>query len=164
MHFEIEHRFDAPIDEVAAAILDEDFQAGLGDVVSTLEAREVLSQEEAPDGTVVRRARCVLGVDLGAAKRFIGDAEPAWVETATWDPAAHTWTWVVEPEIAAEILSSNGSIELVDEGDKTLRRVTGDVKVRVPLYGGRVEKMIVENMTAAYEAEADHLQGWLGRA
>ena len=159
MDFLFEHRFDAPRKEVAEALLDEGYQASL-DGMEPLEKRDVLKQGES-GGKVVRLTRCVLGTDLGAAKRFLGDAEPAWVEEAVWDDAAQTWTWVIKPEIHADILSSEGKTELVDEGDKTLRRVSGWVKIRVPLYGGRIENTIVRGLEEAYDNEAHRLRDWL---
>ena len=159
MEFLFEHRFDAPVKEVAEAVLDEGFQASL-DGMEPLKKREVLEQTER-GGRVVRRSRCVLGTDLGGAKKFLGDAEPAWVEEAVWDEAHQRWDWVIQPEVAADILSSEGKTELIDEGHVTLRRVSGFVKIRIPLYGGRVERVIVRGLEEAYENEADKLREWL---
>jgi Protein of unknown function (DUF2505) len=159
--FLFEHRFDAPLKEVAEAILDEGFQESL-DGMEPLKKREVLEQTE-KGGKVVRRSRCVLGTDLGGAKKFLGNAEPAWVEEAVWNEATQKWTWVIKPEVAADILSSEGVTELIDEGEETLRRVTGFVKIRIPLYGGRVENVIVKGLQEAYENEADRLRKWLDR-
>lgn len=159
MDFLFEHRFDASLKEVAEALLDEDYQASL-DGMKPLKKRDVLEQWESGN-KVIRRSRCVLGTDLGGAKKFLGDAEPAWVEEAVWDEPRQTWDWVIKPEVAADILSSEGKTELIDEGDETLRRVSGFVKIRIPLYGGRVEKVIVQGLEEAYDNEADRLRKWL---
>jgi hypothetical protein len=159
--FSFDHRFDATPDEVAETLLDEDYQASL-DGIRPLKKRQVLEQVEKGDGVVVRRTRCVLGTDLGAAKRFLGDNEPAWVEEATWDPDRQRWEWVIHPEVAADLLSSAGSIELRQDGEGTVRRVTGVVKVKVPLYGGKVEGVIVSGLEEAYDEEATRLAKWLG--
>ena len=88
LRFTVTHSFAEPPDAVAEAILDEDYQHSLEDVES-VETRELLSQEERRDGTVVRRTRCVLDLQItGVAKSFIGDGDPAWVEEAVWDPGA----------------------------------------------------------------------------
>jgi hypothetical protein len=39
--------------------------------------------------------------------------------------------------------------------------VVGDVKVRVPVVGGRVEERIVEGLEHAYDEEAKALRGHL---
>ncbi len=161
--FELRHHIKAPVQEVAAALLDEDFQTSLADV-GALKEREVLEQSVGRDGSVLRRTRCVLGRDLGAARRFLGDAEPAWVEEARWSPERLTWSWRILPEVAAELLAASGSTVLDQDGEETLRLVTGTVKVRVPLYGSRVEAVIVRGLEEAYSEEAERLQSWLAEA
>jgi Protein of unknown function (DUF2505) len=158
--FELRHHIDAGVDEVASALLDPDFQASLADV-GGLKSREVLEQKKEGGGKVVRRVRCVLGRDLGPAKRFLGNAEPAWVEEAHWSPDELTWSWRILPEVAAELLAASGTTLLRATGDTTERVVAGTVKVKVPLYGSRVEGVIVRNLEEAYSEEADRLQSWL---
>lgn len=163
MDFEISHSFAHVVDEVAATMLDERYQQSLSDVES-LKAREVLSQEECDDGTVKRRVRCVLDIHItGAAKSFIGTSEPAWVEESIWYPDRNQWEWVVIPEAAENLLDAQGYISLKDESGKTARIVHGTVKVKVPLYGGKVEGWIVDGLEHAYAEEAERLQAWLQR-
>jgi hypothetical protein len=159
--FEISHAFPASPAELAAVLLDAAFQDSLAEVSNALSAREVLSQEERDDGTVVRRVRCVLGIDLGAAKTFIGDGEPAWVEEALWNPAAMTWTWVIDPEVGGQLLSASGTVVLSGDTTESSRTVRGEVRVKVPIYGGRVEQLIVDHLTRAYDEEALRIERWL---
>jgi hypothetical protein len=161
--FAISHVFAAGPDDVARALLDEDYQRSL-EGVGPLRERSLLSQTSDSDGTVERRVRCVLQIELGGvARTFIGNGEPAWVEHATWDPQAMRWTWTIHPEVAADLLSADGTIELQPSGEGTARVVTGDVAVKVPLYGGKVEGWIVDGLTKAYDEEAERLAAWLAR-
>jgi hypothetical protein len=161
LRFTVSHSFPYSPEAVADAILDEDYQHSLEDVES-VEHRELLSQEEGPDGTVVRRTRCVLDIQItGVAKSFIGDGDPAWVEEATWHPDRMEWTWVVIPEIGEGLLDAKGTIALREDGNGTERVIEGDVKVRVPLYGGKVEGWIVDGIEQGYSEEADRLAEWL---
>ncbi len=162
MDFEIEHAVSGKPEHVAEVLLDPDYQASLGDHLGPLSHRQVLEQTEFEDGRVVRHIRCVLDIDIhGPAKRLIGDGDPAWVEEAIWYPGKHIWEWKILPEVAKELLSSSGTIELHARGAKTLRVVTGHVTVRVPLYGGKVEGWIVDGLEKAYTDEAAHLEAWL---
>ncbi|MGH2807963.1 MAG: DUF2505 domain-containing protein [Actinomycetota bacterium] len=164
MRFEVVHTFAYDPDKVADAILDEDYQHSLEDVES-VEHRELLSQEERPDGTVVRRTRCVLDIHItGVAKSFIGDGDPAWVEEATWHPQRMEWAWIVIPEIGVGLLDAKGTIALRANGNGTARVIEGDVKVRVPLYGGKVEGWIVDGIEQGYAEEAERLEEWLKRS
>lgn len=161
MDFQIEHHLDAPPDAVAGVLLDEGFQASLEDLEGLAE-RRVLSQTVA-DGRVERRTRYVLDIRIGGpARAFLGDADPAWIEVAHWEPARLTWEWTIEPEVAGDLLDASGETVLVGESGSTARRVLGRVTVKVPLYGSRVERWIVEGLERAYEEEALRLRRWLG--
>ena len=161
MDFEITHSFDASADEVAAAMLDEDYQNSLSDV-GRLKERELLTQTKTKGGKVTRRVRCVLGLNVsGPAKKFLGDGDPAWVEASTWNAKDMRWDFVIQPEVAAELLDADGAIEIEPDGDKTVRTIRGRVKVKVPFYGSRVEGWIVKAMSDAYDEEAERLEAWL---
>lgn len=163
MNFEFSHAIPAGVDEVAAALLDVDYQNSLTGM-GRLSERTVLDQYEMDDGRVRRRVRCVLEIDVsGPARRFLGDADPAWVEDALWFPDKRLWEWRIIPEVAAELLVSNGHILLQESTDGSDRVVAGKVQVRVPLYGGKVEGFIVEGLRRAYDEEALQLAAWLDR-
>lgn len=161
--FEISHAFDAPPERIAEVLLDEEFQRSLSDI-GALAGREVLEQKEHPDGSVDRRIRCVLDIEIsGAAKRFLGDGPPAWIEEASWDPDAMEWEWTIHPEVAADLLTAKGTISIDEDGHAGMRIVSGLVKVSVPLYGSKVEGWILSGLEAAYDDEADRLAEWLER-
>lgn len=163
MDFSLEHSFDAPAGSLAEALLDRKFQDSLGPV-GHLRERKVLSQKKTPAGGVVRRTRCVLGIDVsGPARKLMGDGDPAWVEEATWDPAGSRWDWVIHPDIAEHLLTAAGTIEVTGDDSTSTRRVKGRIKVHVPFYGGRVESWIRDGIEAAYEEEAARLAEWLAR-
>ena len=163
MDFSLEHSFAAPVDSLAEALLDRSFQDSLADVGS-LSERTVLSQETFSGGRVVRRTRCVLGIDVsGPARKLMGDGDPAWVEEATWDPDSARWEWVIHPEVAANLLTASGAVELFGDDHRATRRVRGQIKVHVPFYGGRVESWIRDGIEAAYDEEAARLADWLAR-
>jgi len=146
--------------EVARAILDEDFQRSL-DTLGRLR-RELLEQSTQPDGRVLRRTRCVLDIELpGAAKAFIGEGDPAWVESAAWSDEELTWSFTIDPEMAEELLEAGGTIQLSANEKGTLRRIEGRIKVGVPFYGGKVEGWIVKGLTDAYHEEAERLRAWM---
>jgi Protein of unknown function (DUF2505) len=158
--FELRHRFDAPIEDVTKTILDRDYQESL-DPIGPLKSRTLISQVE-EGGIVVRKVRCVLNLEFaGPAKAILGSADPAWIEESTWFPQEMAWRWKVIPEVVANILSANGALQLIEEGEATSRLVSGDVRVRVPFVGKAVERSIVEGVTKVYDEEAERLTHWL---
>jgi Protein of unknown function (DUF2505) len=159
--FRIEHTFDADPDVVAGVLLDEDYQASL-DGLGPLSERKVLEQSGLKDGQVRRRVRCVLDIDVsGTARKFIGNADPAWIEHAIWNPGERRWDWTIEPLAADDLLKASGRIELGPSEAGTLRTVLGEVKVSVPIVGGKVEGWIVDGLERAYDEEARVLGKWL---
>ncbi len=113
---------------------------------------------------MLRRIRCVLDLQAsGAAKRFLGDQKPAWIEEATWDPKSSRWDWTIHPEVARDLLKASGQIAVHAAGRGATRTVSGRVKVAVPLYGSKVEGWIVSGLEDAYEEEAERLTRWLER-
>ena len=143
-------------------MLDEHYQRSLKTLGKL--RRELLDQGARADGEVIRRTKCVLDIEIsGVAKKFIGEGDPAWVERATWNEETMEWTFTIDPEIARELLEADGTIRLSDDGGGTLRTVEGQVKVKAPFYGGKVEGWIVNGLTDAYDEEAERLRAWLER-
>ncbi|GAA3512324.1 DUF2505 domain-containing protein [Dietzia aurantiaca] len=54
-----------------------------------------------------------------------------------------------------------GSGETVAEGDSALESLSGQVKVTVPLLGGKLEKLVVQHLDRLFAEEYAHLNGWL---
>lgn len=161
MRFEISHLFDVEPEALAEALLDEDFQESLSDI-GALAERTVILQEKRKDSTILRHTRCVLDINVGgAAKKFLGDEPPAWIEEAVWHPKPMRWDWTIRPQVAGELLKAKGKIHIEDDDEGAARTVTGDVKVSVPLYGSKVEGWIVAGLEAAYDEEAERIVEWL---
>lgn len=154
------HTFTMPPDRLAATLLDLGFQESLSDI-GALKERRVLSQESSGDG-LLRRVRCVLDVQLnGVARSLLGDGDPAWVEVAAWAPASQKWTWHVDPEVGENLLEARGTTSIAPGADGGSEKVIeADVRVKVPLYGGKVEGWIAEGLRRAYDEEADRLSRW----
>ena len=163
MRFEISHSFEAEPRAVGELMVDPAFQETLSDI-GDLHDRHVLDQTEASDGSIARNVRCILSLHIsGMAKSMLGDSDPAWVQEEHWDPSLTHCDWIIHPEVAADLLSASGTIDISGEGGKATRIVTGEVKVRVPLYGGKVEGWIVQGVTKAYDEEAERVAAWLER-
>lgn len=160
MDFTIEHVFlELAPAAVASTFADAEFQRSLRDL-PPLRDRHLLDQQEQPEGGVFRRLRCVLDIDLGRARAFVGDGDPAWIEEWRSNDLRDRWTWEIFPEMGGDLLASAGSMEIVGGQRGTVRRISGHVKVRVPLYGGKVERWIVDGLERAYDEEADRLRLW----
>jgi hypothetical protein len=109
------------------------------------------------------RLRYVLSVELPSqASRFIDPDDVAWVEETTWQLKERTAAVRFLPEQAAGLMKASASADLTTEGADTLRQVTGDLRVRIPLVGGKVEHAIVDGIGGHLEEEADAVADRLG--
>jgi hypothetical protein len=163
MRFEVSHPFDASPDDVARAMLEPAFQDEITDI-GHLHDREVLALEDLAGGGYKRSVRCVLALEVsGIARSMLGDSDPAWVQEENWNEELTHCEWTIHPEVAADLLSASGTIDIEGSDGKATRTVTGEVKVRVPLYGGKVEGWIVNGVSEAYDEEAQRLTAWLER-
>ena len=152
MRFTAEQRFPgASPDEVMAAFADphlyDDYPAG-----DRLASPEVVGH--VVDGDVVElQLRYRFTGDLSSAVRAVVDpARLSWVERTRHDLAAHTASFALHPDHYADRLRCTGSVRVVAEGAGSRRIVEGDLKVKVTLVGGTVERTLVADLQ-------DHLRG-----
>lgn len=161
MKFGFEQRWTAPADDVLEVYLDAEFWSGLEGLTKT-SPPEVLGVDRTGDRAVVR-LRYRLCVDLPSeATRFIDPEDVAWVEETTWDLRRRSADVRFLPVQASALMRAGASAALVQEGSDTAREVRGEVKVRIPLLGGRVEHAVVEGVGEHLEEEADAVAHRLG--
>jgi uncharacterized protein DUF2505 len=163
MRFSLEHRFDAPVDVVVKIANSEDFQAAL-EVLPNLGERRVTEVTQEPDGTIHRVTRYKLGAQLPAPVVAVLGQTATWDEVADFDPQANRWTFEIRPHVLKGRLQCRGSYAFAsDDNGTTTRTVDVDLKVKVPLVGGRAEREIKKGLVETMEAEAkllaEHLEG-----
>ncbi|MGH9025980.1 MAG: DUF2505 family protein [Acidimicrobiia bacterium] len=156
MDFELRDRVAAPLDDVEAALLSPDFFARLGDLPN-IAAPELLDQQE--DGTaVVRRVRYrFTGEVSGAVRRVVDPDKLSWVDECRYDRAAHRATHRILPDQYEKLLRCNYEEILEADGSECVRGAIGELAVKVPLVGGRVERAIVDGLRERASAEAEVL-------
>jgi len=160
MNFRIEQRIPAPLKAVEGALLDRDFIAATA-TLPKLGEPELLEQQR--DGERVRqRVRYRFTAQLSSAvTRVIDPAKLTWIDDARFDLTSHTARHRILPDNYADRLHASYDVTLEPLGDSTRRVATGELKVRVPLVGGRVERAIVSGLEEHAAAEADLLGWWV---
>lgn len=160
MRFHIEQSIDAPMEAVEAAYTDPAFVIVL-DRLPKLGHPELLDQQV--DGDIVhQRIRFAFAGDLSpAVTRVIDPAKLTWVEVATLDHRLHRGEHRIEPDNYANRLECHYATQLYDDDGTTRRVADGELIVRFPLVGGRVERAIVAGMEEHAALEAAALTDWL---
>lgn len=161
MRFEVTQVVEAEPEAVAAAFVDPDWYLALAELPK-LGAPDVLLIEEEGD-LVLSEVRYRFTGDLNPAVRAAVDPDRlTWVERAQHDLEALRSTFVLLPDHYAARFSCRGETHVTGDGGRTERVVSGELKVRMPLVGGQVERAILSGLREHLEAEAELLASWLG--
>jgi len=162
MELRATHRFDAPAHAVATASTDPDFYAALE--LPDVETPEILAHE-ATDVSVMLRVRLrFTGALDPVARRVIGAERISWVQELRLDLPTRRGELTVVPDVQQDRIDLKAQVELIeDSATATTRRIAGDLKVRIPLVGGRAERSLVPGIERRLDAEAEALRDWLER-
>lgn len=163
MHFTLEHRFEAPVDVVERASNADDYQERLSDLPN-LGERKVTKLDRHADGSIDRTTHYKLGSQLPAPVVAVIGPAATWDEVATFDPAAHRWSFEIRPHVLGGRIDCTGQYTFLPHGEATLRVVEVDLKVKVPLVGGRVEREIGKGLKETMDAEALVLAEYLAES
>ena len=161
MRFRIEQRFTSPIDDVEAAFIDPDFIQSL-DALPKLGKPALVKQVDAPPLFHQWVAYRFTGDVNSAVRRVVDPKRLTWTEESTLDRRTHVTTWRIVPDHYGGMLRCNATSRLDDDGaGGTIRTTEGEMKVSVPLVGGKVERAIVSGLEEHAELEAKVLDDWV---
>jgi hypothetical protein len=161
VNFEIVQEIAAPADAVDAALVDPAFLVRMVELPK-LGRAEVVEQRR--DGDVVDQdVRYLFEAQLSSAVTRVVDPELlTWVERSRCDLAAHRTTCTVIPDHYGGMLSARYDAVITEAGSRTRRVLTGEMRVRMPLVGGKVERAIVSGLEENAAAQVHLLQEFLG--
>ncbi len=161
VRFSIEQRFTSPLHKVLGAYTDQALYPALTGF-SKVGTPEVVSRTASGDR-----------VELRLRLRFIGDLSPAvtavvdpgklsWVQHEVYDLDEGTATVTFEPDNYADRFTCTGGYTFEDDGaGGTIRRASGDLKIRVLLVGGQAEKAMVMGLTEHFAEEQPKVDAWI---
>lgn len=159
MKFRHELRYDAPPDQVFDMLADPAFRQ------AACEAQDVISAdvrlERDGEGFTLVIDMLQRTDDLpGFARTFAGDSTQA-VQRETW---TSTQGGDLEIEAPGKPTKMVGTIRLQPTGSGTTEVVELDIKVRVPIIGGKLEKLMGDKVQRGMDLEHEVGRDWLGRA
>ena len=163
MRFEISQAFAHPPREFDEAYTDPDLYPTLVGLPN-LGDMQVLDHQRDGDAARMRIHVRFVREFSPAVAAAIDPSKLSWVQESTHDLAAGTTSFRFLPDNYADRFSASGRTRIVARGDGSVRTLTGEVKVRAPLVGGRVEKAIVEGLEEYLVAEAALVDRFLDRS
>jgi len=148
MKFRHELTYDASPAEVFAMLADPVFrEAGCaeGEAVS---AEVTVEKKGKGFSLTIDRVQRTDGLPA-FARTFAGDTTRA-IQREEWADARRGTLDIEAPGKPSEV---KGTITLEPDGDATREVIELDLKIKVPLIGGKLEKVLAEQVTAGIEAE-----------
>lgn len=158
MRVRFEHLIPAPVEKVIAAYRDPDFYVKKSLNSGALSV-EIIEREEFQDGRVRLKARATEPSRVPAFLRKSDVDE--YVDENILDPNARVLTWRITPKMGADKVFLSGRVEFVPEGPKTRVVYHTELEVRIPLVGGKAEKMGLADTEKECARQAEFLTRWL---
>jgi len=163
VRFNVEQCLTAPVERVEAALVDATWYQAVTASTSVW-APELLDVEELGGAKMGLQVRYRFRGKLNAAaSRVVDPSRLTWVEVSTLDRELHAIELRVVPDHYGDLLRFTGSVVLRPDGDSTGRTLDGEVKVRVPLVGGRVEGAVVSGLREHAEVEEQVFGAFVAR-
>ena len=158
MKFRHELRYDAWPVEVFEMLADPAFREAVCEAMDVISADVQLDRDGDGVGFTLVIDQLQKTDDLpGFARTFAGDSTQA--------IQRETWTSATEGSLAIEApgkpTSISGTIRLEADGAGTKEIVELEIKVKVPLIGGKLEKLMAEKVQSGMDAERQVGQTWL---
>ena len=90
-----------------------------------------------------------------AVAKLIGSKKLVYEQESRLDRSAGVLEWRVLPQVLADKVTAQGTMRIVPAAGGCERIVTGEISVRVPMLGGRIEKTIMSSVTDSYNRAAE---------
>lgn len=154
MDFSVQQRYPTTAEAVLSVYADADFYVDLGGG-ERIGPPEVLDRSQEGD-VVTMRIRYRFTAELpDAAARFVDKDKLTWVEHTEYDLSALIARSTLTADHYDSLLTASATHTYRDEApdDGSVRHISGQLGVAVPLLGGKVERAIVEGLEEHLEAE-----------
>lgn len=148
--------YDAPLGEVFAMLSSPVFRKRSADAMGVISADVSITQKGAGMSVHIDQVQPTEGIP-SFAKKFAGETTRA-VQTEEWsDPAGGT----IEIQTPGKPTSIKGSLSLTESGGRTTETLDVEVKVKVPLIGGKLESLMADLVAKGMDQEHEVGVSWL---
>jgi hypothetical protein len=163
MEYRIEDTFDASAERYWEILFSDEYNAELWPALDIV--RELLVFErkgEGPSLRIHREQRLVPQREVpGLIKKFVSGAI-TYTEKNDFVAADNTMRTVTIPGFAADRITTTGMYRLEPLGANRCKRIwDGVMECRIPLVGGKVEKLLVDEVRESYRRATDFTRKWI---
>lgn len=150
--------YDAPLAEVSAMLGDRSFREEVCRRQGVLRHTVTVSAAGAGKEVVIDQVQPAHGIP-SFAKKFVGD-EINIVQKEIWTDAARGDVYVTIPGKPGDM---RGTVRLDEQDGRTTEVIDLEIKVGIPLVGGRIEGLIAEMLLKALRNENETGRAYLSR-
>ncbi len=156
MKFSHDMSYDAPPETVAAMLADRTFREQVCEAMSSLRWDVSVDGEGSGMKVVVDQTQKAVGIP-SFAQKFVGDTIQI-VQREDWSSTTAA-TLVIE--IPGKPGHLDGTVRLAPDGAGTVETVAGELRVKVPVIGGKLEEMVAGLLRSALRTEQKVGRAWL---
>ena len=156
MKFRTELSYDAPPADVFAMLSDPAFRERVCEAQETVSHEVSVEMAGAGMTVTVETEQNTAGLP-SIAKKIVGDTTRA-VLKETWKDGSGGSVEITAP---GKPTGAAGTVRLVEAGSGTTEVVELDVKVKVPLIGGKLEQLMADTIQEGYDVEQTVGREWL---
>ncbi len=142
--------------EDAAFLADTDRNSGV--------TRETLANDpgKGRDGRRLLHVRWTSQRELpGVVKKVLGADYLSYELIQHMDDERFHMIWEIVPPISKDRFHGEGEFWLEEAPGGTVRKVTGSIDIRIPIVGGRIEKLLAAEISKGHAANAKTAMDWL---
>ena len=156
MKFNHEIRYSAAADDVYAMLGEQAFREQVCEATGTLQHTVQITPSEEGMNVLIDQTLPADGIPAFATK-IVGDKIQV-VQKETWTSPTRAALEVTIPGKPGHL---RGTITLAESGGTTVETVSGDIKVSIPLVGGKLEALIGDLLASALRTEGKVGTNWL---
>ena len=140
--------YEASLTDVGEMLMDPAFREEVCDAQGAIRHTATVGPKAAGMEVVIDQVMPAQGIP-GFAKKFVGD-EINLIQTEQWSDIE---TGAVEVVIPGKPGQMRGTIRIRESGGTTTETVAMEIKVSIPLVGGKIESLIADLLRKALRAE-----------
>lgn len=156
MRFQHTSTYAAPVDEVYAMLTDQAWREKVGTAQGVVSSDVTVSPEGEGCRVVIDQVQDTAGLPA-IAKKIAGDTTRA-VVTEVWASPTSGTVEIVAPGKPTKAV---GTVALESDGTTTRHVIDLEVTVKVPLVGGKLERLMADNIGRGLEVEEAVGAAWL---
>lgn len=153
MKLKLEHRFECTPEQYWEIVADHEVDL---EMAAASDGEYELLFEHDEDGITTRRQRIIMNRELPAAMTKVLGSDRIGYELETRiDNKASRSEWTITPLVLPDRISGAGVAVVTATKDGCLRIIEGDLKVRVPILGKKMEERLVADVSKSYDRSAE---------